>query len=178
MPVEPEVSRPSMPEGYGVPSDAEGLLPWSWVEERLDAAATYWIGTTRPDGRPHAVPIWGAWLDDTFYFEGSPDTRRGRNLAHNPAVVVHLDRGDDVVIVEGTAEEIGRPARSLATRLAEAFARKYRAKHGYAPKPDTWDEGGLYAVRPSLVLAWSDFPRTTTRFRFPAGGSRSARRRG
>ena len=61
---EPESSRPVMPAGYGVPESDEGLLPWSWAVERLESARNYWFGTTRPDGRPHAMPAWAVWLDE------------------------------------------------------------------------------------------------------------------
>ncbi len=75
-----------MPEGYGVPETDEGLLDWSWAVTRLESALNYWFATTRPDGRPHAMPAWAVWLDAALYFEGSPMTRRARNLAANPAV--------------------------------------------------------------------------------------------
>jgi nitroimidazol reductase NimA-like FMN-containing flavoprotein (pyridoxamine 5'-phosphate oxidase superfamily) len=88
-----------MPDGYGVPETDEGLLPWSWATRRLEAALNYWLGTTRPDGRPHAMPAWAVWLDDALYLEGSPATRRARNLAKNPEMVVHLESGDEVVIL-------------------------------------------------------------------------------
>src|SRR5689334_7792282 len=77
----PRADRPVLPQGYGVPADPAGMLPWSWAEALLSAAINYWVGTTRPNGRPHAVPIWGVWLDTAFWFEGGPTTRRGRNLA-------------------------------------------------------------------------------------------------
>ena len=54
---EPKVSRPVMPEGYGVPETDEGLLEWSWAVERLEAAKNYWFSTTRPDGRPHVAGV-------------------------------------------------------------------------------------------------------------------------
>ncbi len=155
-----------MPEGYGVPTTEEGMLAWSWASKRLERALIYWVATTRPDGRPHAVPIWGAWVDGTFYFEGSPETRRGRNLATNPAIVVHLERGDDIVIVEGIAEEVPGPNPSLASRVADAFTAKYLPKYGYRSARDSWHEGGLYAVRPRVALAWAEFPITATRWRF------------
>src|SRR5690349_19543878 len=123
--VAPVADRPTMPTGYGVPANTEGMLPWSWATERLAAVYNYWIGTVRPDGRPHATPVWGVWLDDTYYFEGAPDTRRGRNIAANPEVVVHIERDEDIVIVEGRAEEIPDPDVALADRLVEAFAAKY-----------------------------------------------------
>ena len=161
----PRADRPVLPKDYGVPATEEGMLPWSWPSERLASARNYWVSTTRPDGRPHATPIWAVWLDETFYMDGSPETRRGRNIAANPAVVVHLESGAEVVILEGVAETVGRPERSFAERLAAAYAEKY-AKDGYSPSPDTWDNGGLWRVRPRVVLAWSEFPKTMTRWRF------------
>ena len=165
---EPERSRPMMPEGYGVPADEGSLLPWSWAVERLETARNYWFSTTRPDGRPHAMPAWAVWLDGVLYFEGSPQTRRARNIAANPALVVHLESGDEVVILEGEAREAGKPERALAEQLAAAFAAKYAATHDYRPGPDQWDHGGLWAMRPRVAFAWSQFPKTVTRWRFPA----------
>ncbi|CAA9541056.1 MAG: hypothetical protein AVDCRST_MAG49-819 [uncultured Thermomicrobiales bacterium] len=159
----PRLDRPYLPEGYEIPKDAEGMLPWETTRGMLAETRTYWVGTTRPDGRPHAVPIWGAWVDETLYFEGGADTRRGRNLAANPAVVVHAERGDEVVILEGAAEAVARPYPGLAARLAAAFAAKYP---GYAPEPTSWDGGGLYAVRPRVAFAWGAFPRDATRYTF------------
>ncbi|UQT57067.1 pyridoxamine 5'-phosphate oxidase family protein [Streptomyces durmitorensis] len=43
------------------------LLPWAWAAQRLTAARTYWIATTRPDGRPHTRPVWGVWLEDGLW---------------------------------------------------------------------------------------------------------------
>jgi len=165
---EPKRSRPSMPEGYGVPEDDASLLPWSWAVERLEQARNYWFSTTRPDGRPHAMPAWAVWLDGVLYFEGSPETRRARNVAANPAIVVHLESGDEVVILEGEARAAGKPERALAERLAAAFGAKYAATHDYRPAPDQWDNGGLWAVRPRVAFAWSKFPTTVTRWQFPA----------
>jgi nitroimidazol reductase NimA-like FMN-containing flavoprotein (pyridoxamine 5'-phosphate oxidase superfamily) len=154
----PLASRPHMPEGYGIPKNSEGMLAWSDIRTHLENARLYWVSTTRPDGRPHAVPIWGAWVDDTFYFEGSPDTRRGRNLAVNPAVVVHIERGDLAVIVEGFAEMVSSMDQTLFTRIADSFEQRYT----YRPESSE----GMYAVRPRVVLAWDTFPTSATRWRF------------
>lgn len=163
----PRAGRPTMPEGYGVPDTDEGVLDWGWAEERLERALNYWFATTRPDGRPHAMPAWAVWLEGTLYFEGSPLTRRARNIADNPAVVVHLESGDDVVILEGEAREVGKPDRGLAERLSGAFTAKYAAtKYEYRPPPEQWDDGGLWSVRPRVAFGWTDFPADTTRWRF------------
>ena len=154
-----------MPEGYGVPENDDGLLDWSWAVERLESAKNYWFSTTRPDGRPHAMPAWGAWLDGVLYFDGSPETRRMQNLSKNPAISIHLESGDEVVILEGESGPVGKPDRGLAEGLAAALAKKYGPT--YVPTPDTWDEGGLYALRPKVAFGWSEFPKNVTRWRFP-----------
>jgi nitroimidazol reductase NimA-like FMN-containing flavoprotein (pyridoxamine 5'-phosphate oxidase superfamily) len=164
---DPQRSRPLMPAGYGVPADEEGMLDWTWAAERLETARTYWFSTTRPDGRPHVMPGWGAWLDETLYFEGSPATRRARNLVANPAVAVHLESGDEVVILEGEAREVGKPERALAERLAAAFTAKYgETVYEYRPTAEQWDRGGLWAMSPRVAFGWSEFPADTTRWRF------------
>jgi hypothetical protein len=158
--------RPDIP-GYGIPESDDGLLPWSWVDERLAEATQYWIASVRPDGRPHAVPTWGAWVDGRLWFEGGFATARARNIAANPAVVVHAERGHEVVIVEGIAELQPPPDPDLEARLLVGFG-KYRSSHGYEADPANWrsSEGGLWAVRPIKVMAWSRFPADTTRWRF------------
>lgn len=162
---EPTTDRPRLPEGYGTPETDEGLLPWSWASDQLAPALHYWVSTTRPDGRPHAMPTWGVWLDDTFYFDGSSETRRMRNLAANPGIVVHLENGQEAVILEGEAHEQPKPTPELAGRLVEAFAAKY-ADRDYTPTADQWDNGGLWAMRPTKAFGWSEFPKTVTRWRF------------
>jgi hypothetical protein len=79
-------------------------------------------------------------------------------------VSVHLESGVDVVVVEGSVEQI-RPDDALARRLAESLGAKYEAL-GYRPTPDQWKEGGLFLVHPVTVFAWTQFPQDVTRFRF------------
>ena len=104
------VTRPDMAPSYGLSSEPEGMLPWGWAVEQLVASRNYWVCTTRPDGRPHAAPVWGLWADDALYFGTDPASRKGRNLAENPELVVHLESGDDVVILEGRVDITDDPA--------------------------------------------------------------------
>lgn len=153
-----KIDRPKVPEGYGVPETQDGALEWPQVRERLEQAQNYWITTASLDGMPHAAPLWGAWVDDKFYFDGAIVTRWGRNLSKNPRIVVHLESGSQVVIVEGsftTQNELDE----------ESFAR-VRASYGsrYSYQPETREQ--LYLVRPHKVLAWTSFPTDMTRFWF------------
>ena len=160
---DPVISRPKFPEGYL--ENPITLLTWQQVEKRLRESKNFWLCSVRPDRRPHAVPVWGVWLQGRFYFDGSPHTRHARNIASNPAVTVHLESGDKAVILEGSCQMIARPAAELADTAAQAYRDKYSA-YGYAPQAEQWDEGGLFVVVPVKVLAWTDFAVDPTRFTF------------
>ena len=146
-----------MPAGYGIASGDEGTVPWSWVEKQCTNSRNYWICTTRADGRPHAIPVWGLWLDDAVVFSTDPESWKARNFRARPDVVVHLESGDEVVIVEGRVEAFDR------ARL-DAFLDAYEAKYNFRPSADQTE--GIYTVRPARVLAWreQDFPTSATRF--------------
>jgi nitroimidazol reductase NimA-like FMN-containing flavoprotein (pyridoxamine 5'-phosphate oxidase superfamily) len=156
----PVASRPQMP-GYGVPESDDGLLPWSHAEERLALAKNYWIATAGADKKPHAVPVWGAWLDGALYFGIGP--RSSRNIAVNPQVSVHLENGDQVVIVEGRVEQLTGVDPDLATRLDDAFAEKY----DWRPSAEGVAAGeGSLMLQPETAFAWTSFPGDATRWTF------------
>jgi hypothetical protein len=152
-----------MPASYGLRPAEAGLLPWAGVAEKLAAARNYWVATTRPDGRPHAVPVWGVWLDGVFSFATERGSRKARNLAANPAVAVHLESGDDAVMLEGRAWEVTQPSRRAA--FDDAYFAKYAVRLADVP-----GEVSVWAVRPRVALAWqeTDFPGTATRWTLEA----------
>jgi hypothetical protein len=161
-PEEPRGARLEMPRGYEVASGDE-LLPWAWAVERLERAENYWLATTRPDGRPHVTPVWGVWVDGALYFDGIPTARWARNLAANPALAAHLESGDAVVVIEGTAEDLVTEAD-----LGASIVAAWQAKYGrLLPRPAT---SGILRLRPRAARAWSRFPDDATRWRF-AGAS-------
>src|SRR5579875_2497243 len=121
---EPQARRPQAPSGYSFGKSGAPLLPWSFVEQRLEAAQNYWIATTRPDGRPHVTPVWGVWIGRALYLDGSPATRWARNLAVNPAVAVHLESGEEVVILEGIVNDMTADS-DLGARIIAAWDTKY-----------------------------------------------------
>jgi hypothetical protein len=157
-----------MPDGYGVPETGDDLLEWSAVEQRLIESIHYWMVTTRPNGTPHVVPRWAAWLDGRFWYDGAVDTVHSVNLASNPACVLHLEDGRRAVILDGHSETADPPGSVLGARIAAEITRKY-ADLGYSPGPDSWegpDAGGLRVFVPLKAMAWFDFPSDVTRFRF------------
>jgi hypothetical protein len=152
-----------MPEGYLTRRE----MAWSWAESRLVAAANYWIATTCPDGRPHARPVWGVWLDDVLLF--SNGALIARNLALDPRVGVHLESGDEVVILEGNAALL--PA---GDERRARFKAQYDAKYHWDMAVD---DDSVYVVQPDVAFGWLVDPSgldggglmaaTATRWRFP-----------
>jgi hypothetical protein len=124
------------------------ILPWSHAVERLERARNYWLATARPDGRPHVTPVWGVWVDDALYFDGPPITTWGRNLKANPALSVHLESADDVVILEGTVEDL-----STDPELGDRIVRAWNAKYGRFPPDPAGD--GIWRLRPRTARGWS-----------------------
>ncbi len=156
----PEPSRPHIP-GYGIPKNRKGLLPWSFVDERMAKARNYWVCTTRPDGRPHSRPVDGIWVEGTLCFGGGPKTRWVRNLAANPAITVHLSGENEVVILEGTADQITDPKHPLVPRVLEASRKKYPEYFSSTPPFSPF-----WMLRPRVAFAWtlSGFPQSATRW--------------
>ncbi len=148
-----------MVAGYGLAPVEAGVLAWSDVQARLAESRNYWVATTRPNGRPHVMPVWGLWWDGTFYFSTDPNSQKARNLAGNQEVVVHLESGDDAVILEGAVERVTDPQT-----LAE-FADRYDAKYQFRPDPSN-PNFAFYSVRPRRAFAWreADFPSSATRW--------------
>jgi hypothetical protein len=168
--MEPTPSRPYLPRGYGMEkaSGAPGeRLQWGRVSEWLTEARNYWVCTTRPDGRPHAKPVWGVWLEDQFLFSTHPETVTARNLQANPALVVHPESGDQVVIIEGTA--IRLDARPLLARFGKAYEAKYDWPLGPEELDPSNPDAAYYAVRPRVALSWgtaTEIGETITRWNF------------
>lgn len=159
----PVADRPRMAKIYSVPKHKKGLLPWSYVQERLTDAKVYWVSTVNPDNTPHSTPMDGLWLDDALYFGGDPTTRRNRNLAINPATSVHLEDGNQVVILEGVSTPLRADTPGLVERLMDAN----EAKYGYRIPGKPYSTPGMYFIfRPRVAFAWSRFPSDVTRWEF------------
>ncbi len=157
-----------MPTGYITTRSSRGMVPWSRAVALLERASGYWLATTDPDGRPHLVQQWGAWVDDRLFFEGSPETRWARNLARDQRAVVSVERGSKIAIVYGRVTLGARAERSVLERVARAYAAKYGRGYGYRPKATQFEERGINALSPSKVLSWDvkTFGKSPTRFLF------------
>jgi general stress protein 26 len=102
------------------------------------------------------------WFEGAFYFGTDAKSRKARNLALSPNIAVHLESGDDAVILEGIAERV------TDSGFLERFSDAYKVKYEY--RPDLNDPvTATYMLVPRVVFAWreSNFPEAATRWVFP-----------
>jgi nitroimidazol reductase NimA-like FMN-containing flavoprotein (pyridoxamine 5'-phosphate oxidase superfamily) len=156
---QPKADRPFAP-GYGIvgPKDGKGLLPWAWVARKMNNCRTFWLATIHAGrARPHVMPVWGVWLDGSFFFSTGRKSRKGQNLAANPACTIANDDGEEAVIVEGLATQ-AEDAAALE-RIATAYKKKYKMDPQSMGEP-------IFRVRPSRVFGFVEktFPQSATRW--------------
>ncbi len=85
---------------------------WEMARARLanpEQSRTCWLATTRPDGRPHLMPVIAFWIDDAMHILAGKGTQKARNIAADDRCVIatgsttlpSLD-----IVIEGRAEPI------------------------------------------------------------------------
>lgn len=134
------------------PFRQRGHIPWNKIDHWLHAFRSIWVSTTRPDGRPHAVPVWFIWDGRSLYFISGRRLQKSRNLARQPWIVVHAGDGDDVIILEGTAEIVTNHPES--ERVDSAYRAKYVDPGSGAQATIFEPEADLYRVNVKHIMAW------------------------
>ncbi len=128
---------------------------------RATPARTVAAATTRKDGRPHVVPVWVAFDDESgqIVFNTGADTVKGRSMRRTGEVALSFH--DDIppfnfVTIEGTVELIDDldQVRTWATRIAARYmgadrAEEFGARNGVPGEL-------LVRVTPTKVIAARD----------------------
>jgi nitroimidazol reductase NimA-like FMN-containing flavoprotein (pyridoxamine 5'-phosphate oxidase superfamily) len=135
-------------------------ISWERATSSLRDADTYWLATVRPDGRPHAVPVVAVWLDEALHFVASPTSRKARNLAADPHLVITTRAPGVDLVVEGTVTKVGD--EPTLHRVARAYATKYRwpvevrdgAFHGEGAPTAGPPPYEIYRVRATTVFGF------------------------
>ena len=151
-------------------------IPWSRVLEALaskDDERTWFLATTRPDGRPHQAGVGAMWHDEKVYVVSGEGTRKSRNLAANAACSIAVKLPGLDLVIEGHAARVTDQAtlERLAARYAEegwparvedgAFTYDYSAP---SAGPPPW---AVYVIEPETVVGvLGEAPGGATRWRF------------
>lgn len=110
--------------------DRYGSAELDWNRARAamavpSADVTYFLGTCRPDGTPHAAGIGAQWMDGDLYFPSGPATRKSRDLAVNPVCTISAHLPGIDLVLDGSAERVTDP------ETLERVAAGYRDDHGW-----------------------------------------------
>src|SRR5262249_36666899 len=131
--------------------------PWeAHIDRRLRTEPVIWLTSTRPDGRPHIVPVWFLWDGSTMLIFSLPSTQKVRNPRHNPAVMLALEsarQGNEIILLEGHATLLDDPA---VQATLPAFADKYAPLR--QSTPEDWAARFSQPIRIDLlrVISWGD----------------------
>ncbi|MBV9383967.1 MAG: pyridoxamine 5'-phosphate oxidase family protein [Streptosporangiaceae bacterium] len=173
---------PEDPHASVIAMDAEpGTEPLSWdeVRQRLAAERSYWVATTRRDGRPHVRPVLAVWVSGKIYSTTSPGAAKGRNLELRPECSVTARGPAFDIVVEGSTAWV--EDRHLLEQVASAYDSKYSwpltiTKENMFDAPYGAPTAGpapyrAYEITPRLVYAFGtgdNLGVRSTRFTFPA----------
>ena len=162
----PIAEKPYMPE-YGVGGNDWRPLPWSWAAERLAGYRSFWVVTSSLQARPHAMPVWGVWDDQShrFGFSCGHHTRKAGNIRANPQVVVTGADVVEAISIEGTAAEVTDPA------VLEKWVLGYTSKYGAeAPDPEFFGQYAFFEITAErafgVIEREPEFSTRATRWRF------------
>ncbi|MCW2983554.1 MAG: pyridoxamine 5-phosphate oxidase-related FMN-binding protein [Conexibacter sp.] len=116
----------------------EPEMPWSRAAAALGTGSlgpetACFLGTVRPDGRPHAAGVGVVSHDGDLYLTSGPGARKARNLAANPACTLSMRLDGLDLVLEGEARR-----ETDATTLADVAA-LYR-DGGWPAEVDTENE--------------------------------------
>jgi Pyridoxamine 5'-phosphate oxidase len=151
-------------------------LPWSRVHDILAGGplwpeTTFFLGTVRPDARPHSAGLGILWIDGDLYFTSSPKTRKSRNLAENPACTISGRLEGMDIVFEGEAmrvtdgptleeaahlyREAGWPAEVEGDAFTAPFSAPSEPPPPYALYRFTFDTAfGLATAEPHGATRW------------------------
>ncbi len=94
------------------------LMDWARIEARLEEGVTQapetggpnrhtcWLATINPDGSPHVNGVGVMWVDGVFWFETGDETRKAKNLAHDPRCTISLSVHEFDLVLDGTASKV------------------------------------------------------------------------
>ena len=113
-------------------------LPWSRPHDLLTAGplgadVPCFLGTSTPDGRPHAAGIGVVWYDGDLYFTSGPGTRKSREIAANPACTVSMRLPGIDLVLEGEAARVGRRADAARSGRGDAIVAPFSAPSAGPP---------------------------------------------
>ena len=108
--------------------------------------------------------VWGVWAEDALWFSSAKNSRKARNLAHDPRAVMTTDDPLDPVVLDGLVRLVSE--HENIARFAAWADEKYQTKYGV----EFFDtvSNGCFRLSPTWAFALreGDFTGSPTRWTF------------
>lgn len=143
--------------------------PWLFDESRtehrkalrkLEHDVIAWFITVNAQGEPHGVPVWFLWHEGTVIVMSEPDAAKVKHVRRGSPVLVHLEGGrfgNDVVVLNGTAEISERSSAEWLPDIGDIFDAKYvEGFEDYGAGIDAIVQkfSAVIIVTPTKLMAW------------------------
>ena len=128
-------------------------MPWAWAVEHIIASHYFWLSTVRPNGRPHAMPVWGVWTEEQLWFSSSPGSRKALNLESNPWTAITTDDPTEPVVIEGEALRVSNADEA---EKITGFAALVNTKYETELPVQFFLENTTFRVRPHRVIGMTE----------------------
>lgn len=151
-------------------------LDWYSGLLHISNAATYWLATSDPQGRPHVMPVLAVLADGQMHFSTSLRSQKGRNLQTRTDCVLAAQSSEFDLSLDGYARQVVDQA--ALQRVADAYHHKYGwhvtvrngAFHDAAGAPTAGvPPYSVFAIKPAKAFALGTDEQTmalSTRWQF------------
>jgi PPOX class probable F420-dependent enzyme len=128
---------------------------------KLENDLIAWFTTVSEHGVPHSVPVWFLWRDGKVYVFSEPDAVKTKHVRHGSPVLLHLEAGrfgDDVTVLNGTAELSDRDTTAWLDEIGDDYATKYEEGMSESGVSGIRDVAAKFStviiVTPTELMAW------------------------
>ncbi len=131
-----------------------GHIAWRKIDIWLQGYRSIWLSTTRPDGRPHCVPVWYWWDNNNsnVYLVLHGGTEKIKNLSDQSWVVLNAGNADDTIILQGIAHPVTK--QSDRETINEKWQSKYIDPFSGATASALNANDFVYRVEVQQIMAW------------------------
>lgn len=116
------------------------------IISRLGEEKNIWLASVHPNSKPHLVPVWFIWEDETFFICIYSGSVKFLNISQNESVSIALENGTKPAICEGISERIDRP-------WPEKIVKKFKKKYDWDIQTDK-EYDALIRISPQKWLFW------------------------
>jgi hypothetical protein len=120
--------------------------PTPEIIARLNKEENIWLASVRPNSKPHLVPVWFIWNDETLFICISSESVKFKNISQNAQVSISLEDGNTPVICEGLSERITRP-------WSANIVKQFKIKYDWNIETDQ-EYNQLISISPQKWLYW------------------------